>query len=341
MVQGCSPISQACEHCWAARESAMREQNPNPKISDRHRGLTSYPKYAGDYVGPPRFNGTVRVNEEALQLPMRTRKPAVWSIWTDLFHEDVPFEFVTKAFCVMDYCRHHTFLICTKRPHRLDEFATEVDIGMPYMADEDDPTGREGGWESWPLPNVIIGTTAENSDTAFERVPYLVRTPAARRFISMEPLMGPVDFGDFIIETVWVQGDDGEALKDIGPAENAIHWITAGGESGPGARPSNPRWVRSVRDQCAEWGIPFHFKQWGEWAQSKDHPDHVGRRDMQDVGCFQEYATRVGGDILPAGAFERGCVCGGGQVHMVRAGKKKTGRLLDGVLHDAFPEPVA
>ncbi len=161
--------------------------------------------------------------------------------------------------------------------------------------------GRVHGshYRDWPLPNVWIGVSVEDQATANERIPLLLETPAAVRWVSAEPLLGPVDLTNVYLSMI-------EYYTTL--VDN-LDWVVVGGESGPKARPMHPDWVRSLRDQCAATGVPFLFKQWGEWipAESDDNGDGEGR-------VWFPVTSEA------------------------RVGKKRAGRLLDGVLHDAYPE---
>lgn len=159
----------------------------------------------------------------------------------DLFHESVPYEWIDQVWGVMSLAPRHTFQVLTKRADRMHEI-------VPRLAARHRPPDGS----RWPLPNVWLGVSVEDQRRANERIPLLLRTPAAVRWLSCEPLLGDVT----------VFSIDGPV--DIHPGQQSpLHWIVAGGESGPRARAMHPEWARSLRDQCAAAGVPFHFKQWG------------------------------------------------------------------------------
>lgn len=193
---------------------------------------------------------------------------------SDLFHPALPAAIVDHVYAVAALCPQHTFQILTKRPRRAaawyrlemparapagpSELTTRERVGLAALritceaigAGRKQKLGRglilgdHGRLATWPLPNVWLGASVENQETANERIPALLDCPAATRFVSCEPLLAPID---------------------IGATASALDWVIAGGESGPAARPCHPDWVRGLRDQCAAGGIPFFFKQWGEW----------------------------------------------------------------------------
>lgn len=160
------------------------------------------------------------LHPEMLGQPLRWAKPRVIFVNSmgDLFHEDIPFPFIARAFEVMGEAYWHTFQVLTKRAARLGSLSTKL---------------------RWP-PNIWVGVTVENSE-CIERIKDLVRVPATVRFLSLEPLLGPLPRLPL----------------------NGVHWVIVGGESGPRARPMRPDWIRSIRDQCKEKNVPFFFKQWG------------------------------------------------------------------------------
>lgn len=203
--------------------------------------------------------------------------------------------------------------------------ATAALRARSFLLDDNKTSGvnlPEYHWRQWPLPNVWLGVSAEDQRRADERVPDLLATPAAVRFVSAEPLLGPIDFmtisrpSPFGSMSALPCGEEGQGAS--------LDWIIVGGESGPGARPMHPAWARSIRDQCAAAGVAFHFKQHGAWAPSPSMVDGLG----------------VGGIVLwPNGDQGYGDEdrCGGRGVAMVRVGKKAAGRLLDGEEHNGMP----
>jgi protein gp37 len=209
-VVGCAIISPGCTNCYAMRMARRLEAMGQPKYA----GTT---RISG---GRPKWNGVVRINEESLGLP------TMWKIgrmifvnsMSDLFHENVPLAFIKRVFATMRQTPQHAYQILTKRAERLEELS-------PNLA--------------WPA-NVWMGVSVENADYAF-RIDHLRRTRAAIKFLSLEPLLGPLDNLDL----------------------TGIDWVIAGGESGPRARPVDARWIRSIRDQCFDANVRFHFKQWG------------------------------------------------------------------------------
>lgn len=167
---------------------------------------------------------------------------------SDLFHEDVPSEFIDMVFARMNHSRatKHKFIILTKRPARMKEYISSYSFrdGWFYR------TSGAYGFSSWPLPNVWLGVSVEGQRTADDRIPVLLHTPAAIRFVSYEPALGPVDLFSHPGET-----------EPHSPYPHKIDWVICGAESGHGARPMDPDWARSVRNQCQSAGVPFFLKQ--------------------------------------------------------------------------------
>jgi protein gp37 len=270
----------------------------------------------------PIWTGEVRLVPEKLEEPLHWRKPrrVFVNSMSDLFHEDVPEEFIDRVFAVMAICPH-TFQVLTKRPERMIRYMTATlgDPDRPWQrADQVDAavaelTGAHGlVIKRWPLPGVWLGTSVE--DRARKgRIDHLRKVPAAVRFLSLEPL-----------------------LEDLSTIDlTGIGWVIVGGESGPGARPMHPDWARSLRDQCVAAGVPFFFKQWGGWAPEGQHlrylMDVVGGR-----GSHESRAMFPDGHHLPD-LTGRGHD-GHGAVRIFRVGKKAAGRLLDGREWNEFPQ---
>lgn len=187
-----------------------------------------------------RFHGkgsfaTVKLHPDRLDAPLKWRKPrrVFVNSMSDLFHADVPDRFIEQTWATMGATPRHTYQVLTKRHARM---RTLLSSWTPVTSGP-------------PYANVHIGVSVENQQWADIRIPALRDTPAALRFLSCEPLLRPL--GDIDL--------------------TGIGWVIVGGESGPGARPMNPNWVRSLRDQCAAAGVPFFFKQWGEWAPTTSH----------------------------------------------------------------------
>lgn len=230
----------------------------------------------------------------------------------DLFHEDVPDEWIDRVFAVMALAPQHTFQVLTKRSARMRaylfdptttrriytlvcEMTVALEPGVVLIArpehEKHAPPGPRVYLDLWPLPNVWLGVSAERQQEAAERIPDLLATPAAIRFVSAEPLLGPIDFtriarqpngydqqmpGLAHVTQLYVDalaGNEGITYKTPQGGEmsaetcfgNKLDWIITGGESGQGARPMHYTWVRSIRDQCATADVPFFFKQWGTW----------------------------------------------------------------------------
>jgi protein gp37 len=233
ITTGCKPVSAGCAKCYAHR------------MADRF-WATQYPPNAD---GTPRKFTDVRCHDDRLDEPMHWKKPArifVDSV-SDLFHKDVPDGFIFGVFMRMAYCRIHTFLILTKRPARMLSWITKN-----WMTDCD------GNYhDELTLSNVYLGVSVEDQQTADERIPLLLQIPAAKHFISYEPALAAVDFGEFQPFKL-LQG----GLRGLsGVLSGRIDQVIQGCESGPGARPMDIEWARSVRDQCKASGTAFFLKQ--------------------------------------------------------------------------------
>ena len=270
-VIGCAKVSAGCGNCYAER-SAHRVaslQGGGVYLQVLRTG-TDERGYI-DQVDP-RWNGRAVFLPERLGEPLRWRKPCRVFVnsMSDLFHEDVNFEQIAAVFGVMAATPRHTFQVLTKRPARMLEFFRfvrgstpdstclhEASVVLPSTVEydllmrslKDLPPSS-----SWPLPNVHLGVSVEDQRSADERIPLLLQCPAALRFLSVEPLLGPVTL------LRWTCGEHGR--RHIG-APPGIGWVIVGGESGPGARPCGVDWIRSVVEQCKGAGVPVFVKQLG------------------------------------------------------------------------------
>ncbi|MGH2556338.1 MAG: DUF5131 family protein, partial [Actinomycetota bacterium] len=245
---------------------------------------------------------------------------------SDLFHQDVPDEFIAKVFAVMAATPRHVYQVLTKRPGRMASLVARPDF-RGQVASHVDANWDAPLWTwpvasgAWPLRNVWLGTSVENQKWADVRIPKLLETPAAVRFLSCEPLLGPVTF---LGTTHWLR-------------EGGIGWVIVGGESGPGARPMHPDWARSLRDQAVAADVPFFFKQWGEWAPCGplvQDPDFHGGGYVETP----EGGHTAVGSFTPTSPYLRDL---GEGAYASRLGKKAAGRELDGRAWNEWPRSGA
>ena len=373
-ITGCSIVSPGCTNCYAMALAGTRLQN-----HESRKGLTK--QVNGKHV----WTGEVRFNAQWLDQPLRWTKPRMIFVCAhgDLFAEGVPDEWLDQIFAVMALAPQHTFQVLTKRPERMREYLTAprwrpvLDWGQDerpsyWVAEAASklvsrmpsrnvrvPTHCKtfGQWADferdlknetlWPLPNVWFGVSVEDQRRADERIPILLDTPAAIRWISAEPLLGPVDLKGlrkFNPKGLpWIDGLRGLVTRGDYLARSpnecsfntrvtipgelpGLDWVVAGGESGPYANPMHPDWARALRDQCAAAGVPFLFKQWGEWAPRRA----AEQTDLVDAR--KSLILRLDGGITS------GLLAYGPDAWLMdKVGKRGAGRLLDGVEHNAFP----
>lgn len=264
---GCSRVSKGCDNCYAMMMARRFDGQGNG-----YDGTTRRTKRGTDWTG------VVKMHEDRLHEPLSWRKPRLVFVdsMSDLFHPAVPFEFIDKVWAAMALAEAHVFQILTKRPDRMAEYlaAGEDELQNRWMQAAQETFSR--AWmPTYPLENVWLGTSVEDEEVA-ERMDDLRRVDAAIRFLSLEPLLGPLSALD-------LEGMD---------------WVIVGGESGSNARPMNPDWVRSIRKACEETNVPFFFKQWGAWAPRDAINDDLADRSvlmiLDDHGRAQERMYRVG-----------------------------------------------
>lgn len=297
-VTGCSKVSPGCANCYAER------------MAKRQAGRNGYP--ADDPF-------KVTLHYDRLEMPMRWTKP--WRVFvnsmSDLFHPDVPFDFIAKVYDIIKQCPKHTFQILTKR----------VDRALEFYKWNVEQTGHYPGSYEW-LRNVWFMATTENQDAANDRIPKLLRISAYTRGISAEPLLSEINLSGLVPPlgtrfkcsfcggyTKYYSLHCQTCGKEGGYSGSfaKLNLVIVGGESGPGARPMHPDWPRGLRDQCQAAGVPYFFKQHGEWRECEppDQWDSTGYKTMQAHGA-----------------------------HFARLGKKAAGRLLDGRTWDEMPGGV-
>ena len=356
-VTGCRKVSHGCKHCYAER--VFSRPYPGRAFTD------------------------VQTHPERLDAPLRWRKPrrVFVNSMSDLFHEFVPDAFIDQIFAVMALAPQHTFQVLTKRVQRMNVYMTYWPNGMGrvhhvrsavhrlLLGDRRDWSSDDPAWNRamaatavWPLPNVWLGVSVEDQETADYRIPLLLQTPAAVRWISAEPLLAPVDLGKWL----WAccgntttgaeyMGQREEVCCNQPEPRDLLDRLDAGGESGPHARPTHPAWLHSLRDQCLAAGVPFFFKQWGEWLpisqQAESFTDglyranRVANPDQDQCDLDESFGRRCTvqrsvihhdgsqHDIAAPGAFDHRS----GAMTTYRVGKKAAGRLLDGREHLEYP----
>lgn len=312
-VRGCSRVSEGCRNCYAEG------------VANRFKGENQ--PYEGLIARTGQWNGEIKFIENGLFQPLRWRKPRMIFVnsMSDLFHENLHIEYIAKIFAVMYLAHWHTFQVLTKRAERMHEILNNpffhdlvLNAALQYRKNIrlkdtgvsiSDPT-------RFPHKNVWLGVSVENQETANQRVQWLMDTPAAVRWVSAEPLLGPVDLTRIIYPGLEQKSEFHPFLAYdtlrghmIGPDDVGLpklDWVVVGGESGSYARPMHPDWARSLKDQCVNAGVPFFFKQWGEFAPNWCNDDN--------------------GQKIPDSEW------------IDRMGKRKAGRELDGRTWDEFPK---
>jgi len=377
-VSGCTRAGPECDHCYAVVQTHIRGSNPSPIMQRKYAGLTVL-----NGQGDRHFNGRVRTHADTLTIPLERRKPARFFVnsMSDLFHRDVPTEFIDRVMTSMMIAKQHTYYVLTKREDRLllwakqaadrichdDEFPIDIggdDLGHHlgtmagmlldgkwvwekgrrlrksiehfisdgagqldgYIEDDGEDSGYEPKPLIWPPRNVFLGVSVGHNETASKRLPVLGKLKALgwRTMVSYEPAIGPVDWERFGLD------DDGFLVMD---------WLISGGESGsgPNIRPTLPDWHRYARDFCQRHGVPFFFKQWGEYHTGADGLrqsswDHVINRGVCLCGSEHDMFTAA------AGTHRMKDHCNLPAKSMYRVGRKAAGRLLDGREWNELPK---
>lgn len=320
-VVGCSVVSPGCTNCYAMRQ-AQRIQRMG--AGEHYRGTTKVvngnPVWTGKLgVAPPHIFAE----------PMRRRKPTTYFVnsMSDLFHEGIEDSMIDRVFAVMALARDHTFQVLTKRAERMRAYMTNKNrFGQVMVAPVEGHPSRTTGklhdflWGMpWPLTNVWLGVSAERQQEADARIPHLLETPAAIRFVSAEPLLGPIDFTDVrkynprgepwidALRGLVTRGDylarspkecSFNTRTQIKPPElPGLNWVIVGGESGPGARAFNVEWARGIVAQCSSAGVACFVKQLGAKPYSvADKISHRGCKEKLGQGFSRFLADRKGGE---------------------------------------------
>ncbi len=314
-VRGCARVSEGCRNCYAERIAARFSQPLVQEPSGEYYGGDPFAGFAKMTREGPRWTGSVELIPEKLTEPLRWRKPSLVFVnsMSDLFHEALPFDAIDCVFAVMALAPQHTFQVLTKRPERMRQFLIGhrlcyedfVSVASKFVGPDCDVDGvLDGAWGRYHdgLPNLWLGVSVEDQPSADARIPHLLATPAAQRFVSYEPALGPVDFTGWFSAFYCDGGCDiyeGHKHTD----EAGIDWLIVGGESGPGARPCDIAWIRSAVEQGKAAGVPVFVKQLGARPYEccgngacdalGDEPGHCRARGGQ---CTLELRSRKGSD---------------------------------------------
>lgn len=296
-VRGCTPASAGCAHCWAVRTVWRLAHSPCSAVREKCSPLVERNDSGEAADTKARWTGRVHLDHDALAAPLHWRRPRRIFVAPqgDLFHPEVPDEFIAAVFGVMAACPQHTFQVLTKRADRMRQWfawyegtsgagadATAAMFQASDMIDEDPPKRFQEELigevpDAWPLPNVHLGVTAENQAAAVERVLHLLETPAAVRFVSYEPALGPLDLRRIELIApkppfgpgVYLDALTGHVAGPDDMLGARVNWVIAGGESGAGARLCDVAWIRSVVEQCKAARTSVFVKQMGAFAHDR------------------------------------------------------------------------
>jgi protein gp37 len=311
----CVKVSEGCKYCYAAR------------FQPRFRNPVRYAAQDADKV-------EIFLDEKVLMQPIGWKEPHTVFVcsMTDLFYAGHSDDWIDRIFAIMALCPQHTFIIPSKRPDRMHEYAINFSLARTKQITDGYPSDQV--IEQWPLPNVWLGTSVEDQASANDRIPLLLNTPATVRFISAEPLLGPIDFTRLDVGGVStidaLAGFYSNDIAGISGKCNSLDWVITGGESGP--NPLHPDWARSIRDQCQASGTAFFHKQNGSWIVTYDRDqEDPGGGSLPTLKNKRERYLNLSGLQHPEG--ERVLI-------VQKASKKKSGRLLDGREHNEWPRAV-
>jgi protein gp37 len=279
---GCNKVDRGCKNCYA-------------EIMHKRLQAMGQAKYAADFLDG------AKPQPDTLNIPLRWKKPRTVFVnsMSDLFHKDVSFDFIARVFQVMEMTQSHTYLILTKRPEIALEFWRWRNANRAYYLISNPGTLASPEWKC--PPNVWMGTSVNDQESADKRIPYLLELDGCLLFLSYEPATGPLDLYNIGTNESWSI----DALAGIGYADGQtykmrrLNWVICGGESGPKAVPMDPAWAREVRDDCKAAGVPFFFKQWGQWRPEPlsldDAPRMVKSKDkgfnVLDREIIQQFPT--------------------------------------------------
>lgn len=308
-IVGCSKVSPGCDNCYAEK-FAFRLVNMLEKSKSE-----TYHVYQ-NAANKQGWTGRTALNTDHIAYPLRWKTPRMIFVCSmgDIFHEHVPFSWIDQVFDIITDCSDHIFIILTKRPERMKEY-------MDYRIKSHKFYGHSWVW---------LGVTVENQEQANKRIPILLSIPAEKRFVSVEPMLGPVDlkhgfdYGDEIAID-FLTGDYFTSPRQEEPAkdDNKLDWVICGGETGSNARPINQNWAIELKNQCKEANVPFFFKQWGEWE-----PRNSGSFALHNDPKSEKYPLKK----VPYGdnPFEYSNVS--------KVGKKNAGNILDGQQYHEWPK---
>ncbi len=307
--EGCHKVSPGCDHCYAetrnARFGGGQAVNWGTGAPRRRTSVANWRK-------PLAWNAA----HDAFFAAHGRRQRVFCASLADVFDNAVDPAWRADLFELIERTPNLDWLLLTKRVGNVKGMVPLPWISKPFQHGPHPANIYPAGWPA----NVWIGASIVNQDEADRDVPKLLAVPARVRFLSMEPLLGPVDF--YASSAAWFKR--GYTPWSNGPILQGIDWIIVGGESGPGARPMHPDWARSLRDQCATASVPFLFKQWGEWLPAIEGQSVLGKTlILEGAAPFTDKPQWHG--------FED-------RQQVARVGKKAAGRKLDGVQHDGFPE---
>ena len=305
-IVGCSIVSPGCTNCYAMRMAA-RIETMNFGIRPSHQAASHYAGTTKKVNGAAVWTGKLALApDHILSAPLSWKQPRMIFVNSmgDLFHEDTPEEWIDQVFAIMAMAPNHTFQLLTKRADRMRDYCMSNPLNRIINASLDfGGTPAIIGRTGFPLPNVWLGVSTERQQEADKRIPVLLETPAWVRFISAEPLLGPIDLSFYL-----------ERYRHARMG-GALDWVIVGGESGPDSRAMDPTWAQSLRDQCLAANVPFFFKQWGEWLPLN-----------QQAADLKLHRTYVATSFGSQSAF-----------FALRTGKKAAGRFLDGCQYNGMP----